>query len=225
MLFNLTVITLAVTRLTTRRKKEFGDFWGPPTGEARRLRNRWALDVVRAARHEKAQLLVASGAPPNRTQPHTANQSTSRVYQPPIGAEPPSRLGIGGIHPSFGADCAGTRPRVLDKEIHRCQGETRVLHNVEFFRRGAFIQFPSVWRDDDGAHDNFAIGSVGKQQERRFRSHVEDRLIPWRIQDALGSRTAESPDPSQCAEKEDVISSNKLDSAINRSAGACTRVE
>jgi hypothetical protein len=90
-----------------------------------------------------------------------------------------------------------------------------VLQHVEFFRRGAFIQFPSVWRDDDGAHDNFAIGSVGKQQERRFRSHVEDRLIPWRIQDAVGSRTAESPDPSQCAEKEDVISSNKLDSAIN----------
>lgn len=122
---------------------------------------------------------------------------------------------IGGVHARLGAEGACATPRILEEEIHCCQNETRVMECLELFGCGVFRPSPPSWRNDHGAYNDLAIWLIGEQLERSFSSYVEDRLMRWRIQDALGARTAAPPDPGQCAEKEDVISRNSLDCTEN----------
>src|SRR5271166_6189090 len=94
------------------------------------------------------------------------------------------------------------------------------MERLEFLGRGVFRPSPPSWRYDHGAYDDFTIWLIGQQLERCFGSNIEDWLMRWRIQDTLGSGTAPSPDPGQCADKEDVISGDRLHSTVNPLRGS-----
>src|SRR2546426_8243733 len=160
------------------------------------------------------------------SKPHAPDQRTSRINHSPVPRKSASHRRVYRIHPRFRGDSAGSRAGVFDQEVHCRNGEARFTDRLEVLRRGALLRPPPTRSHHHGPNDDLAIRLFCQQQKTRLCCDLQERQPLWRVQNAFGTWAAETPNPGQRAEEQNLVRCHLFDGSINsifgRPPGAAT---